>query len=363
MKEIRLELGDRSYTIFVQMGLLDKAGFLLPPASEVALVTDTNVEALFAERVKYSIAKAGYDVHTIAIPAGEDHKSRETLEFIYDKMFELGLDRGSLVAALGGGVVGDIAGFAAATYMRGIAFAQIPTTLLADVDSSVGGKTGINHPRGKNMIGAFYQPVVVIVDPATLRTLPPAEIAYGMAEVIKYGVIRDAELFDYLEAHVQGIRALDPETIEHVIAVCCRIKADVVAADEREGGLRAILNYGHTLAHALEAATGYARYRHGEAVAIGMDLAARIARAMDMVDDAFVTRQARLIEAFDLPLEPPDDIQTDLIIQLLRADKKVRAGRPHFVLPTRIGSVVISSDVPDDVIASEWQGRRLMENP
>ncbi|NQT18070.1 MAG: 3-dehydroquinate synthase [Planctomycetes bacterium] len=353
MKEIRVDLGDRSYTIFVQMGLLDKVGFLLPPASRVALVTDTNVEGLYAERVKYSIVKAGYDVCTITIPAGEDHKNRETLEFIYDKMLGLELDRAGLVVALGGGVVGDVAGFAAATYMRGIACAQIPTTLLAAIDSSIGGKTGINHPRGKNMIGAFHQPVVVIVDPATLRTLPLREIAGGMAEIIKHGVIRDAELFAYLEAHLEDIRALEPETIEHVIAVNCRIKADVVATDEREAGLRAILNYGHTLGHALEAATEYSRYRHGEAVAIGMNLEARIARAMGMVDDTFIERQTRLIEAFCLPVSPPDDIATERIIHLLRADKKARGGRVRFILPTKIGSVVISDDVTDDIIMAE----------
>ena len=350
MKEIRVELGDRSYTIRVQMGLLDKVGFLLPRASKVVIVTDSNVGPLYAERAGYSISKAGYNARTITIAAGEDHKNRESLELIYDEMLEFGLDRSSLVVALGGGVVGDIAGFAAATFMRGIAYAQVPTTLLADVDSSVGGKTAIDHPRGKNMIGAFHQPSAVIIDPATLRTLPEEEIAAGMAEVIKYGVIRDAEFFAYLEARAQDIKGLEAGAVEHVITVCCRIKAEVVAADEREAGLRAILNYGHTMGHALEAATGYGRYRHGEAVAIGMNMAAKIARAMGMVSDEFVARQARLIAAFDLPLDPPDDVGLERLIESARADKKARGGRVRFVLPERIGSVIISDAVTDDVV-------------
>ena len=352
MKEIRVELGERSYTIHVQMGLLDKAGFLLPHASKVAIVTDSNVGPLYAERVKYAISKADFQVQTITFPAGEDHKNRETLNFVHDRMFEIGLDRASLVVALGGGVVGDIAGFAAATFMRGISYAQIPTTLLADVDSSVGGKTGIDHPHGKNMIGAFYQPEVVIIDPATLRTLPEQEMAAGMAEVIKYGVIRDAEFFAYLEENADAVKRLDSEAIERVITVCCRMKAEVVAADERESGLRAILNYGHTLGHALEAATKYGRYRHGEAVAIGMNMAAKIARSLGMVDDEFVERQARLVRAFDLPVDAPEDIDAEILIQLLRADKKARGGRVRFVLPTRIGSVVVSEDVTDDTVLS-----------
>lgn len=352
MKEIRVELGERSYTIHVQMGLLDKAGFLLPHASKVAIVTDSNVGPLYAERVKYAISKADFCVQTITFPAGEDHKNRETLNFIHDKMFELGLDRASLVVALGGGVVGDIAGFAAATFMRGISYAQIPTTLLADVDSSVGGKTGIDHPHGKNMIGAFHQPSVVMIDPATLRTLPEQEVAAGMAEVIKYGVIRDAEFFEYLENNADAIKGLESEAIERVITVCCRIKAEIVAADERESGLRAILNYGHTLGHALEAITKYERYRHGEAVAIGMNIAAKIARSLGMVDDEFVERQARLVRAFDLPVDAPEDIDPEGLIQLLRADKKARGGRVRFVLPTRIGSVVVSENVTDDTVLS-----------
>jgi len=352
VKEIRVELGERSYTIHVQTGLLDKAGFLLPHASKVAIVTDGNVGQLYAQRLEYAISKADFRVQTITFPAGEDHKNRETLNFIHDKMFEIGLDRAGLVAALGGGVVGDIAGFAAATFMRGISYAQIPTTLLADVDSSVGGKTGIDHPHGKNMIGAFHQPSVVIIDPATLRTLPPQETAAGMAEVIKYGVIRDAELFAYLEENADAVKRLESQAIEHVITACCRIKAQIVTSDEREGGLRAILNYGHTFGHALEAATKYSRYRHGEAVAIGMNIAAKIARSLGLVDDEFVERQARLIRAFDLPLDAPQDVDVEGLIGFLRADKKARGGRVRFVLPTRIGSVVVSEDVTDEAVLS-----------
>ena len=350
MNEIRVQLGERSYSIHVQMGLLDKTGFLLPAASRVVIVTDDNVGPLYAERVRYSIGKRGGEPKTITMPAGEHHKTRETLALVHDRMFELELDRSSLVVALGGGVVGDLAGFAAATYMRGIRYAQIPTTLLASVDSSVGGKTGINHPLGKNMIGAFHQPSVVIIDPATLRTLPEREVRAGMAEVIKYGVIRDAELFAYLETYAAEVASIDEEAIQHVISRCCTIKAGVVAADEREGGLRAILNYGHTLGHALEAATAYSRYRHGEAVAIGMNLAAKIAHELGMIGGEVVERQAKLIAAFGLPIDPPADVDPEQVVALLKKDKKVRGGKVRFVLPTAIGSVELSDSVPDETI-------------
>ena len=349
MKEIRVELGDRSYSIWVQPGLLDKVGFLLPRASSVAIVTDSNVAPLFAQRVKYSIGKCGRSVGVITIAPGDDHKNAQTLEAIYEGMFDLGLDRGSIVAALGGGVVGDAAGYAAATFMRGIGYVQVPTTLLADVDSSVGGKTGINHPRGKNMIGAFHQPLAVFIDPAALLTLPPGEVCAGMAEVIKYGVIRDSDFLRYLEGHVADVRALQAGAIEHVISTCCKIKADVVRADEREGGERAILNYGHTLGHALEALTGYTRYRHGEAVAIGMNLAARIAEKMGMVDAEFVRRQARLLQSYGLPTDP-GIADAARVADLLRGDKKARGGRVRFVLPVAFGKVVVCDDVPDEII-------------
>ena len=349
MKEVRVELGERSYSIRVQPGLLDRFAFLLPKASSVAIVTDANVGPLFAERVKYALAKADYQAGVITMPAGDEHKNSETLAAIYDRMFELGLDRSSLVIALGGGVVGDVTGYAAATFMRGVRYVQLPTTLLADVDSSVGGKTGINHPRGKNMIGAFHQPSAVFIDPAALQTLPERELAAGMAEVIKYGVIRDAEFFRFLEERAAGVRGLQADAIQHVIVRCCEIKADVVAADEREGGVRAILNYGHTIGHALEAITGYSFYRHGEAVAIGMNLAARLACRMGMISDAIVNRQARLLREFGLPVEP-GSVDKDKLIAALRGDKKARAGRVRFVLPVDIGSVVVSEDVTDETV-------------
>ena len=344
-----MELGDRSYSIYVQFGLLDKAGFLLPPGRSVAIVTDSNVGPLYAERVRYAAAKADRDVHTITIPAGEDHKNRQMLEFIYDRMFDCNLDRSSLVIALGGGVPGDVAGFAAATFMRGIRYVQIPTTLLADVDSSVGGKTGINHPRGKNMIGAFHQPSAVLIDPAALRTLPEREIAAGLAEVVKYGVIRDAQFFEYLEQHADAIKDLHPGSIEHVITRCCTIKADVVKADELEGGVRAILNYGHTLGHAIEAATGFSEYRHGEAVSIGMNLAARLAQGLGMIGADVVKRQAELLRRFGLPVDPPK-LDAQQIIELLRRDKKARDGRVRFVLPIAMGAVVVSEEVSDAMV-------------
>jgi len=350
VKEVRVELGERSYIIRVQPGLLDKFAFLLPKASKAAIITDSNVGPLFAERVKYALTKVEHhQPGVITIPAGDDHKNSETLATIYDRMFELGLDRSSLVIALGGGVVGDIAGYAAATFMRGIRYVQVPTTLLADVDSSVGGKTGINHPCGKNMIGAFHQPSAVFIDPAALQTLPKRELAAGMAEVIKYGVIRDAEFFQFLEDHAADVRGLQPDAIQQLIVRCCEIKADVVTADEREGGVRAILNYGHTIGHALEAITGYSFYRHGEAVAIGMNLAARIACRMGMIAEEMVNRQARLLREFGLPTEP-EPVDKDRLAALLHGDKKARAGRVRFVLPVDIGSVVISEDVTDEMV-------------
>jgi len=350
VKEVRVELGERSYIIRVQPGLLDKFAFLLPKASTAAIITDTNVGPLFAERVKYALTKVEHhQPGVIMIPAGDEHKNSETLAAVYDRMFELGLDRSSMVVALGGGVVGDVAGYAAATFMRGIRYVQLPTTLLADVDSSVGGKTGINHPRGKNMIGAFHQPSAVFIDPAALQTLPEREFAAGMAEVIKYGIIRDAEFFGFLEQHATELRGLQPDAIQHVIVRCCEIKADVVAADEREGGVRAILNYGHTIGHALEAITGYSFYRHGEAIAIGMNLAARIAGRMGMIGEDIVNRQARLLQEFGLPAEP-GDVDKDRLVAVLRGDKKARAGRVRFVLPVEIGSVVVSEDVTDEMV-------------
>jgi len=334
--------------------MLDETGASIPRASKTAIVSDSTVGPLYASRVENSLKKAGFETAVITIPAGEDYKNRETLESVYDGMFAARLDRSSMVVALGGGVVGDVAGFAAATFMRGIRCVQVPTTLLADVDSSVGGKTGINHPRGKNMIGAFHQPSAVLIDPATLRTLPPREISAGMAEVIKYGVIRDAGLFEYLEESWESVGALEPEAVSGVIARCCRIKADVVAKDERESGLRAILNYGHTFAHALESHTGYSRYRHGEAVAVGMDFAARLAIRMKLVDESFVERQANLLARFGLPTrhDPASggELDTVKILELLHSDKKAAGGRLRFVLPKSLGSVFITDAVTDEMI-------------
>ena len=349
MKEIRVELGDRSYAIRVQPGLLDRFGFLLPKASSVAIVTDSNVGPLFAERAKYAISKGDLRAGVIEIQPGDENKNARTLELVYNGMCGLGLDRSSLVIALGGGVVGDVAGYAAATFMRGIRYVQVPTTLLADVDSSIGGKTGINHPCGKNMIGAFHQPSAVFIDPATLQTLPEREISAGMAEVIKHGMICDPEFFIFLESRAADVRDLHPKVIEHLIVRSCQIKAEVVAADEREAGQRAILNYGHTIGHALEAITGYARYRHGEAVAIGMNLAAKIARRLGMIDDEIVLRQARLLREFNLPTEP-DGVDSARLVELIRGDKKARGGKVRFVLPAGIGKVVVSDQVTDDMV-------------
>jgi 3-dehydroquinate synthase len=265
-------------------------------------------------------------------------------------LLDQGADRQTVVVALGGGVVGDLAGFVAATFGRGLRFVQIPTTLLAQVDSSVGGKVGINLPGGKNMVGAFWQPRGVLIDVTVLGTLPDREFRAGLAEVVKYGVIRDAEFFAYLEANVEPINARDAAVLTHIVERCCRLKADVVEQDEREEtGLRSILNYGHTFCHAFEAATGYEQLLHGEGVAIGMMCAARLAERLGRVDDAFVERQNRLLEAFQLPLEVPD-VDREELVELMYRDKKVERGRLRFVLPTRLGHVELVRDVATDDI-------------
>jgi 3-dehydroquinate synthase len=279
------------------------------------------------------------------IPDGEEYKNLDTLKRIYDELLKHGLDRKSALIALGGGVVGDITGFAAATYMRGISYIQIPTTLLAQVDSSVGGKTGVDHKLGKNMIGAFWQPGLVLIDPVTLKTLPKRQLLAGLAEVIKYGVIYDNELFEFLEANREHIFNLEDKAITYIIRRSCEIKADVVSKDERESGLRAILNYGHTIGHAIETATGYTRYLHGEAVAIGMHLEAKLSQLLKGIDDGQLSRIKALIDSYGLPSEIPKDINRDDILSSMQLDKKAVAGKLKFILPESIGAVKIREDI------------------
>ena len=314
------------------------------------IITDENVQEPHALRAAESLVAEKIDVAVVAVKPGEESKSVDVAAGLWQGLLQLKADRSSLVVAVGGGVVGDLAGFIAATYARGVRFLQVPTTLLAQVDSSVGGKVGVNLPEAKNMVGAFLQPLGVLVDAATLDTLPPREYRSGLGEVVKYGVILDAELFAYLEAHADELTRRDPQTLIHVIARCCQLKADVVRLDEREEtGHRAVLNYGHTFAHAFETLTGYGKLLHGEAVAIGMDCAARLAEQLGRVDGAFVRRQRALLESLGLSLRLPK-IAPERVAAAMMHDKKVQHGRLRLVLPDRLGHVELVSDVsPEDV--------------
>ena len=360
MEKIRVQLGERSYDIVLGNTILDSIGeelkaFHLSP--KIAIVSNPTVLSLYGERVSDSIRNAGFDLLTVIISDGEEHKNLATLQQIYDELLRYRLDRKSAVVALGGGVVGDIAGFAASTYMRGISYIQIPTTLLAQVDSSVGGKTGVDHELGKNMIGAFWQPRLVWIDGDTLKTLPERQFRAGLAEVIKYGVISDGELFAFLEGNRDRIMNLDQEALIHIIKRSCEIKAGVVAQDEREAGLRAILNYGHTIGHAIETVTGYTRFLHGEAVAIGMQLEARLAEKLELIPQDQAVRIKTLIESYGLPVEKPNDIKEQSIFLSMQLDKKTVAGELKFILPTRIGKVEIVRRASDAAIREVLQPR------
>ena len=353
---VRVNLAERSYDIEIGAGNLDQAGRFLAERGRVThavVITDANVERPHAVRAAESLAEAEITVDLVVVEPGEPTKSIAAATALWQKMLQLGADRKSVVVAIGGGVVGDLAGFIAATYARGIRFVQVPTTLLAQVDSSVGGKVGINLPKAKNMVGAFLQPLGVLIDTATLETLDGREYRAGLGEVVKYGVILDAELFDYLEANVAGLVRADHDVLGHVIARCCRLKADVVEQDEREeSGLRAILNYGHTFGHALEALLGYGELLHGEAVAIGMLCASRLAERLGRVDAEFTARQRKLLSALDLPTDLPQ-LDHDQILRTMMHDKKVQHGRLRFVLPARMGHVELVGDVsPDEVRAA-----------
>ncbi len=317
------------------------------------IVTDSNVVKTHAATVRESLVSDGWRCETEVLPAGESSKSLEILAQIYDRLIALNADRRTLIIAVGGGVVGDAAGFVAATFMRGLPFIQVPTTLLSAVDSSVGGKTGVNHPRAKNMIGAFYQPIGVLIDTSTLETLPDREYRAGLAEVVKYGVILDADFLTYLEQHVEQIRARDPVVLRHIIARSCRIKADVVEQDEFETkGLRAALNYGHTFGHAFEALAGYGELLHGEAVAIGMVYASRLAERCGLINESLTRRQIELLQALSLPTSLPANLElsADDVLARMRLDKKTVSGSLRFVLPIRVGAVKTVSDIPESEV-------------
>ena len=341
---LNVDLGERSYPIVIGPGLLDDGALLARhiQGQKVAIVTNTTVAPLYLERVAGHLRGAGREVVEIVLPDGEEHKNWQSLNLVYDALLQAKCDRKTTLVALGGGVIGDLTGFAASSYMRGVPFVQIPTTLLAQVDSSVGGKTGINHPLGKNMIGAFYQPRAVLADTATLDTLPARELAAGLAEVIKHGAILDAAFFDWIEANVEQLNKRDPQALAHAIARSCEIKAEVVRKDEREGGLRAVLNFGHTFGHAIENGLGYGEWLHGEAVGCGMVMAADLSARLGLIDPASVERVRALVRAAGLPASAPD-LGEARWIELMAVDKKNEGGEIRFILLKPLGSPAITT--------------------
>lgn len=361
MESVRVNLGPRSYDITITTadtaGLAAFALATLPTSKLALVVADTNTAPL-GTAIEALLRSVGFRTGFAVVPAGEDSKSPAQLASLYDALYDLAADRQTAVVAVGGGVVGDLAGYAAATYNRGLPLLMVPTSLLAMVDSSVGGKTGINHPGGKNLIGAFHQPAGVWIDTTHLSTLPDREFRSGIAEVVKYGIILDAAFFEALEARAGAILAREPEVIVEIIARSCYLKADVVERDEREEtGLRAILNYGHTFGHAFEAVGGYGAWLHGEAVAAGMSCAARLAEKVGRVDSDLRRRQNALLEAFGLPTAPRTDWPLDELLSVMRRDKKTAAGRFRFVLPWRIGAVELIDDVPESAVRDVLEGR------
>jgi 3-dehydroquinate synthase len=353
MEKIRVELAERSYDISVGWNILDKIdkavrSFGFSP--KIAVVSNPTVFSLYGKRISESLKKSGFDVLTVIIPDGEEYKDLLWVQHIYNELLMHKLDRASALIALGGGVVGDITGFAASTYMRGISYIQVPTTLLAQVDSSVGGKTGVNHKLGKNMIGTFWQPKLVWVDIETLKTLPKKELLAGLSEVIKYGVIRDKKLFDFLELNREKVLSLDVDSLTYIVKRSCEIKAEVVSKDERESGLRSILNYGHTIGHAIETVTGYKKFLHGETVAIGMSLEARLAQKLKFINKDEVLRIRKLIDSYGLPTQMPDNLDLNNVFSSLQLDKKAIAGELKFILPEKIGRVKIHKGVAERAI-------------
>lgn len=361
MKTVKVGLGEKSYDILISYPL-DGIGKMLKKYTKgikSLIVTNPTIAEYYLETVERSLQEAGFQVFVAQVPDGEEHKSQAEASRLYTKCVEYRLERESIIVGLGGGVIGDLAGYVAATFMRGLPIVQVPTTFLAQVDSSVGGKVAVNLPEGKNLVGAFYQPFLVYIDLAVLKTLPVEEMEAGMAEVIKYGIILDKNFFEYLEEKIGKLREFDSEVLERIVAQCCTLKARVVEKDEREKGLRSILNFGHTLGHALEALTDYKKYKHGEAVAIGMVGACRIAQEMGMFKKEARDKIEHLIGKAGLPGRIGVKLSVDGIIQVLSLDKKVRAGKVRFVLPERIGRVVVRNDVPEEIVRDVVTG--LME--
>ncbi|MFA5352862.1 MAG: 3-dehydroquinate synthase [Thermodesulfovibrionales bacterium] len=352
METVRVELAERSYDIVIDRGILPALGQRLREFrfTRVAVISNPTVFGLYGAAVMASLEKAGFQPFPVIIPDGEEYKDYFWSYHILTELLKKGLDRKSCLIALGGGVIGDITGFAASIYMRGIPFIQVPTTLLSQVDSSVGGKTGVNHPYGKNMIGTFYQPKLVWIDMDVLKTLPKRELLCGIAEVIKYGVIWDSSFFSFLEDQREEILNLDPSAMVHIIRRSCEIKAEVVSEDERESGLRAILNYGHTIGHAIETETGYTRFNHGEGVAMGMYLEAKLSAAMGFLESREVERIRAMNDAYGLPSLLPQGLGPERMLSHMYLDKKTEGGRMTFILPEKVGTVRIEKGVNAEAV-------------
>ncbi len=341
MHTVQVETPGGHYPIHIGAGRLDAVAQSIPAdATALAIVTNTTVDALYGASLRAALESTGKPMLTIALPDGEQYKTWESLDRIFDALLTAALDRKAVLVALGGGVVGDVCGFAAACYMRGIRFVQVPTTLLAQVDSSVGGKTAINHPRGKNMIGAFYQPLAVEIDPGVLKTLPAREVSAGLAEIVKYGMIADTAFFDWCETHVDALRALDDAAIRHAVRRSCELKAWIVSQDERESGLRAILNFGHTFGHAIESGLGYGQWLHGEAVGCGMIMAAELSARICGLDAVAVDRIRALVQAIGCPVQPPG-LGAERWLDLMRVDKKNEGRQIRYVLLPALGQAEV----------------------
>lgn len=354
MKTITVNLGDRSYPIIIGTNILNTIGGYLKGkegCNRSLIVTNPEIGKFYGDTVRESISNESFCTEILTVPEGEKYKTLQTASSLYDFLIKYNYARETIIVALGGGVIGDLTGFVAATYMRGVPFVQVPTSLLAMVDSSVGGKVAVNHPLSKNIIGSFYQPKLVLADIECLKTLPDEELRAGFAEVIKYGMIWDEEFFDFISENIEEIFSLDTNVLEQVVRRSCEIKAKVVEEDEREFEIRTILNYGHTIGHAIESLTNYRIYKHGEAIAIGMVVAARISQYLEMLDEDSVNKQLYLIKKSLLPSIIPPNLDTQDIIERLKKDKKVKGGKVRFVLPEKIGKVVVKNDVDGEIIA------------
>ena len=351
MKTLEVDLGNRSYPIYIGTDLIDQSALFgaCEKSTSIYIVTNTTVAPLYAQRLCKTLETFGKPVRTIVLPDGESYKDWKNLQLIFDDLLKFGADRQTMLVALGGGVIGDMTGFAAASFMRGVRFIQVPTTLLSQVDSSVGGKTGINHPLGKNMIGAFHQPVAVIADLNTLKTLPPRELSAGLAEVVKHGAIADVQFLDWIEANAKSLLTCDTDAMEHAVLRSCEIKSAVVSADEREGGIRATLNFGHTFGHTIEAGMGYGEWLHGEAVGCGMVLGADLSCRLNYISQAEVQRLTNIIQSMNLPITPPK-FGSQRYMELMQVDKKTEGGQIRYVVLENIGKAKIQSVADEQVM-------------